>query len=211
MYMYSSFQTYFFLSYSATRKNVLQTSHTIAARCGLISRGTSAPDRTLPDANFLRILPSSLSTRNCSCSLFEQLLMSCMKTCTYNTGLINTIKVWNLTDSEAPAALPADLAYLRVWPCLSFGLTLKANQALQETAFAAFAHELRSTNFFVCVCKSPSLTRPTLLIAIALHHQQVDCASAVVTNTRLQAFAQAYRLQIQSQCKTYFVRGSCDV
>jgi len=43
---------------------------------------SDAPDRTLAEANFLRILPSSLSTRNCSCSLLEQFLMSDMKTCT---------------------------------------------------------------------------------------------------------------------------------
>lgn len=50
--------------------------------CYSAVRHSNIPDRTLPEANFLRILPSSLSTRSCSCSLFEQFLMSDMKTCT---------------------------------------------------------------------------------------------------------------------------------
>ena len=71
----------------SSRKHITMTSRLAQTikhhQCCLV------PDKTLPDANFLRILPSSLSTRSCSCSLFEQLRMSDMNTCTHQLKSAN--------------------------------------------------------------------------------------------------------------------------
>ena len=85
-----------------------------SSRPGASSTDAHPPVTVLPDANFLRILPSSLLTRIFSCSLLEQLRMSAMKVC---ASAISPAPPETLDQNQARAGCaPVDPACSRASP-----------------------------------------------------------------------------------------------